>query len=89
MQCNVGRGHAPADHGSILYTNVPAMDALCVIFRPENFSVVGGVMTPPYIALHIISPLNYNLPQQIPTGFELPQFVRTAQKSPYVGNIKF
>ena len=25
----------------------------------------------------------------IPPGIELPQFVRTAQKSPYVGNIKF
>ena len=33
---NVGRGHDPADHGSIMYTNVPAIDAICVIFRPPN-----------------------------------------------------
>ena len=47
---NVGRGHDPADHGSIMYTKIPAMDALFVIFRSKNCSVVGGVMTPPYIA---------------------------------------
>ena len=32
----VGRRHASADHGSLMYTNVPAINALCVIFRPKK-----------------------------------------------------
>ena len=30
---NVGRGHAPADHRTIMYTNVPAINAIFVTMR--------------------------------------------------------
>ena len=45
---------------------------------PKNCSVVGGVMTPPYNALHIISLLNYNLYHCL----ELVRYYFESEKSP-------
>ena len=62
---NVGRGHAPADHGSIMYTNIPAIDALCVIFRPQKLQRGRRGHDP---ALHLRCIMNCDYHGSIPSG---------------------
>ena len=53
--------HHPADHGSIMYTNVPALDAICVIFRPPNMQRGRRGHDRALHCVSKISTLNYNL----------------------------